>query len=154
MSKKVIKNNKKEQEPIRRNFITNLHIKNFKSFFGPVGSQEINVKLAPKITLLFGKNSAGKSSLLQAIKLIQQSYDNGDDMVTNPASTYSGALAFPTYKDLVSKKETVKSISLGLTTEECLHKNNKRLETTENRKTIIKKFSYRNNKILCDEIDY
>ena len=154
MSKKVIKNNKKEQEPIRRNFITNLHIKNFKSFFGPVGSQEINVKLAPKITLLFGKNSAGKSSLLQAIKLIQQSYDNGDDMVTNPASTYSGALAFPTYKDLVSKKETVKSISLGLTTEECLYKNNKRLETTENRKTIIKKFSYRNNKILCDEIDY
>ena len=92
MSKKVTKNNKKEPEQVRRNFITNLHIKNFKSFFGPAGSQETSVKLAPKITLLFGKNSAGKSSLLQAIKLIQQSYDNGDDMVINPASTYSGAI--------------------------------------------------------------
>lgn len=154
MSKKVTKNNKKEPEQVRRNFITNLHIKNFKSFFGPVGSQETSVKLAPKITLLFGKNSAGKSSLLQAIKLIQQSYDNGDDMVTNPASTYSGALAFPSYKDLVSKKEIIRSISLGLTTEECFYKNDKRQEGTENRKTAIKKFSCKNNKILCDEIDY
>ena len=148
------KKNKKKPSSEIRNFITNLHIKNFKSFFGQVGSQETNVTLAPKITLLFGKNSAGKSSLLQAIKLIQQSYDNGDDMVTNPASTYSGALAFPSYKDLVSKKEIIRSISLGLTTEECFYKNDKRQEGSENRKTAIKKFSCKNNKILCDEIDY
>tara|TARA_B110000196_G_C20578476_1_gene400840 strand:- start:8 stop:319 length:312 start_codon:yes stop_codon:yes gene_type:complete len=92
MTKNKAKKNKKRPSREIRNFITNLHIKNFKSFFGPVGSQETNVTLAPKITLLFGKNSTGKSSLLQAIKLIQQSYDNGDDMVINPASTYSGAI--------------------------------------------------------------
>ena len=148
------KKNKKKKAPLyKRNFLTNLHIKNFKSFFGPVGSQEINVTLAPKITLLFGKNSAGKSSLLQAIKLIQQSYDNGDDMVINPASTYSGALAFPSYKNLVSKKEIMRTISLGLTTEECTYQDNKPLDDA-NAKTVIKKFSNKENKIICNEIDF
>jgi AAA15 family ATPase/GTPase len=154
MPKDKAKKDKKKKFPFyKRNFLTNLHIKNFKSFFGPVGSQEINVKLAPKITLLFGKNSAGKSSLLQAIKLIQQSYDNGDDMVINPASTYSGGLSFPSYKNLVSKKEIMRSISLGVTTEECTYQNNKRLDDP-NSKTIIKKFSNKGNKILCNEIDF
>ena len=147
------KKNKKKPSSEIRNFITNLHIKNFKSFFGPVGSQETKITLAPKITLLFGKNSAGKSSLLQAIKLIQQSYDNGDDMVINPASTYSGALAFPSYKNLVSKKEVMRTISLGITSEECMYQNNKRIGDP-NAKTVIKKFSYKENKIFCNEIDF
>jgi len=147
------KKNKKKPSSEIRNFITNLHIKNFKSFFGQVGSQETNVTLAPKITLLFGKNSAGKSSLLQAIKLIQQSYDNGDDMVINPASTYSGALAFPSYKNLVSKKEIMRTISLGITSEECMYQNNKRIGDP-NAKTVIKKFSCKENKIFCNEIDF
>lgn len=141
-----------------RNFISKLHLKNFKSFFGPLGSNEIEIKLAPKITLLFGKNSAGKSSLLQAIKLIQQSYDNDGDLVLNPTKSYPGGLYFPSYKDLVSKKETMRSISLGLTANEIDNRakvpNPNNVGKKEDSKTIIKKFSASNNKINCAEVDF
>jgi len=71
MAKKIkSKKIKKIRSANRRNYINSLHLKNFKSFAGSVENRPINIKFAPKITLLFGKNSAGKSSILQAIKLI------------------------------------------------------------------------------------
>ena len=83
--KKIIK-----KSPNVRNFISKLHLKNFKSFFGSTGGPEIDIKFAPRITLLFGRNSAGKSSIIQAIKLIQQSYENNNDFLLTPPQSYLG----------------------------------------------------------------
>ena len=148
MSKKDNKSKKPQNKVAnRRNFIKKLHLKNFKSFFGPIGSEIIDIKFAPKITLLFGRNSAGKSSLLQAIKLIQQSFDNDGDLVLNPSKSYSGGLYFPSYKDLVSKKETSRPIILGITAGENVGK-------IEDSKSIIKKFNLNKNSIDCAEVDF
>lgn len=150
MAKKL----KAKKQPNIRNFISKLHLKNFKSFFGPVGGPTIDINFAPRITLLFGRNSAGKSSIIQAIKLIQQSYDNDSDLLLNPPQSYLGGLNFPSYQDLVSRKEIIKSISLGLTAGECLQDTNGKRLSEYDFKSIIKKFSYLNNKIVCNELDF
>lgn len=147
MAKKIkSKKIKKSRSTNRRNYINSLHLKNFKSFAGSIENRPINIKFAPKITLLFGKNSAGKSSILQAIKLIQQSYENGGDLILNPNKSYPGGLYFPSYKDLVFKRDISKSIHLGLTADEKFHKNDS--------KSIIKKFDNIKNKITCSEVDF
>ena len=47
----------------------------------------------------------------------------------------------------------MRTISLGLTTEECTYQDNKPLDDA-NAKTVIKKFSNKENKIICNEIDF
>jgi hypothetical protein len=52
--------------------IKSLSLKNFKGF-----SEEVRIELRP-ITLLFGANSAGKSSVLQALQLVREILERGD----------------------------------------------------------------------------
>ena len=52
--------------------IKSLSLKNFKGF-----SEEVQIQLRP-ITLLFGANSAGKSSVLQALQLVREILERGD----------------------------------------------------------------------------
>jgi predicted ATPase len=52
--------------------IKNISLKNFKGF-----SDEVRIELRP-ITLLFGANSAGKSSVLQALQLVREILERGD----------------------------------------------------------------------------
>ena len=52
--------------------IRSLTLRNFKGF-----SDEVRVELRP-ITLLFGANSAGKSSVLQALQLVREILERGD----------------------------------------------------------------------------
>lgn len=52
--------------------IRSLALRNFKGF-----SEEVRVELRP-ITMLFGANSAGKSSVLQALQLVREILERGD----------------------------------------------------------------------------
>ena len=52
--------------------ITKLRIKNFKAF-----KNEQSIRIAP-ITLIYGPNSAGKSSIIQSLQLLNQSFLNLD----------------------------------------------------------------------------
>lgn len=54
-----------------KNMLTRLDLENFKAFKNPVS---INLK---PITLLFGQNSSGKSSILQSLYLLKQTLDYG-----------------------------------------------------------------------------
>ena len=56
-----------------RIFIEKLRILNFKSF-----KSEQEVKFAPMINLVFGRNSSGKSTINQSIRLFRQSYKQGN----------------------------------------------------------------------------
>lgn len=60
--------NKNDLTAPRRIYISGLDIENFKSF----KNEKIN--FAPNINLIFGKNSAGKSSIFQALRIIKQSF--------------------------------------------------------------------------------
>jgi predicted ATPase len=51
----------------------NIHLKNFKA------SLDVNLKIAP-LTVLSGLNGSGKSSILQAISMLKQSYDDSGNI--------------------------------------------------------------------------
>ena len=144
MSKKLQKNTKSKATKIEdlRTYLDLLHVNNFKSLYTNDNSH-LNIKFAKKITLLFGKNSAGKSSILQALKLIQQSYNNDDDLVLNPTSSYVGGIYFPSYKDVISRGEITRNLTLGITARE-----------VKDQKAVIKKIEYKNKKAYCSLIDF
>jgi len=75
--------------------ITNLRLKNFKAW-----RDTEDVRLAP-ITVLFGVNSAGKTSLLQFLLMLKQTAELSDRRrVLNPGDSYS-AVELGTFQDLI-----------------------------------------------------
>ena len=74
MTKKK-KLNKNIQGPLKRLYVKSIHLDNFKSF-----KENSKINLAPMVNLIFGQNSAGKSSIFQALRLFRQSYSPGNNM--------------------------------------------------------------------------
>ena len=60
---------KKKFKKPNRVYIKSLKLDNFKAF-----GEKTEIELSPMVNLIFGKNSTGKSSILQAIRLLRQSY--------------------------------------------------------------------------------
>ena len=60
---------KKKFKKPNRVYIKSLKLDNFKTF-----GEKTEIELSPMVNLIFGKNSTGKSSILQAIRLLRQSY--------------------------------------------------------------------------------
>lgn len=86
--------------------LTELRIDHYKAFKGPQ-----TLRLAP-ITLLFGPNSAGKSSLLQALLLLKQSLEGlgpGHGLLLNGRWVRAGS-----YRDVVYGHAHSELFSLGL----------------------------------------
>ena len=54
-------------------YLSKIHLSNFKGWKKPT-----EIKLSPKINLIFGKNSSGKSSIIQSLRLFRQSYGSGN----------------------------------------------------------------------------
>lgn len=79
--------------------------------------RNLDIELAP-ITLLFGANSSGKTSVLQSLLLLKQSADNLD---RNQHINFGGGprdyFDFGTYEDLVYSHETDRDVSTSLTWE-------------------------------------
>lgn len=72
--------------------ITNFEIENFKSFAG-----RQSLKFAP-ITLIFGPNSSGKSSIIQSLMMLKQTMRSKSDSKLVPAGDY---INLGTYNSLV-----------------------------------------------------
>lgn len=92
-----------EQPAPPRRLLTELRIEGLKSF----GSYE-KLELAP-ITLLYGPNSAGKSSILQSLLLIKQSLGL-PTLVTQGSATDAGS-----FRGLIHRHETERPLRLGVT---------------------------------------
>lgn len=75
--------------------LTNLRIKNFKAW-----KDTGEVRLAP-ITVFFGGNSAGKTSLLQFLLMLRQTAESSDRRrVLNPGDSYT-AVELGTFQDMI-----------------------------------------------------
>jgi len=83
--------------------LTELRVGGFKSF-----GDEQRVPLAP-ITLIYGPNSSGKSSLIQGLLLLQQSID-ADTLVTQGALADAGS-----FVGALHRHETTRALTLGIT---------------------------------------
>lgn len=92
--------------------IKSISLKNFKGF-----SEEVQIQLRP-ITLLFGANSAGKSSVLQALQLVREILEQGDanvDRTRQGGDTIDlgGFRNFVHKRDLTRKVEICVEMELG-----------------------------------------
>jgi hypothetical protein len=86
--------------------LTEIALENFK----PFGTRQV-APLAP-ITLVYGPNSGGKSSLIQALMLLKQSMtSSGDGSGLIPRGEY---VDLGSFKALLHKHETSRSLYLGL----------------------------------------
>jgi len=87
--------------------IKSLSLKNFKGF-----SEEVRIELRP-ITLLFGANSAGKSSVLQALQLVREILERGD---ANVDRTRQGGdtIDLGGFRNFVHKRDRSREVTLRM----------------------------------------
>ena len=113
MSKKI-KNNIKLSY---LNKINQLSLENFKGF-----EKKINLNFSPGINLIYGQNSAGKSSIIQSLRLLKQSlYIKSSPcsfhLVVPSYMRIPGSLAFPEgFEGLINQKNLSKDLTMGLGT--------------------------------------
>ena len=113
----MIKIKKKNKTyPSRRLYIKNLEISNYKGF-----KDKKKVELAPMVNLIFGKNSSGKSSIFQALRIFRQSYQLGNLTPFNYESPqeYRGKGGIDIdidYKGIINDGKQNKELGLGVST--------------------------------------
>lgn len=90
--------------------IRSIALKNFKGF-----SEEIQIDIKP-ITLLFGANSAGKSSVLQALQYVREILERGN---LNADKTLQGgeAVDLGGFQNLVNNRDVDKRIEISINME-------------------------------------
>lgn len=101
--------------------LTRIQLTNFKSW------RELDMPLAP-LTVLFGTNSSGKSSVLQALLLLSQNILSDTWEGVNFGGNSNDYVNLGSHRDVVYGHELSNTISIGL--EWRLYKNNKRDDGT------------------------
>lgn len=88
--------------------ITEISLVNFKSWrnSGPI---ELS-----KITAIFGNNSSGKSSILQAIALLRQSIDNNDNSQVLRLGDETSLVDLGTFRDITHRRSPQNEVELTL----------------------------------------
>jgi hypothetical protein len=91
--------------------ISGIFLRNFRSF-----SNETKVQLRP-ITLLYGQNSAGKSSIIKALLLLQQSLSVSRRRGEDSTFIFTGdSVDLGSFQATVSGHATTRSMSIGIET--------------------------------------
>ena len=133
------------------NYLKKIYLNNFKSFFS---DKNIEIKFAPRITLLFGRNSAGKSSIIQALKLMEQSLQKDMDIYLNPPDNDPGGLKFVDYKTIATNGDLSKTITLGLEVIDRYPAAKGKFKFKDDSKSVIKHLSFKNNNLQNCNVDY
>ncbi len=136
-----MKKNKQKKSTTKinnRSYISRLYVGNLKAFKG-----QNEVEFAPMINLVFGKNSSGKSTINQALRLFRQSYGVNKLTPFNyespPEFKNNGGLDVDVgYKGLVNNGQEKSNITLGVETG--LYSKNEG-KILDNKKSI--KYSYK-----------
>ena len=97
-----------------RYYIDKIFLENFKSH-----KSKNFINLAPKVNLIFGKNSSGKSSIFQSLRLFRQSYGLGNMSPINlePSEEYrtKGGISLDVgYEGIINAGNTKNSLGLGI----------------------------------------
>jgi energy-coupling factor transporter ATP-binding protein EcfA2 len=93
------------------NKIKQLSLENFKGF-----EKKTNLEFSPGINLIYGRNSAGKSTIIQSLRLLKQSlYIKSSPcnfhLVVPSFMRIPGSLAFPEgFSGLINKKDLSKDL--------------------------------------------
>src|SRR3954453_16469275 len=88
--------------------LRSLRLDNFKAF-----GQRTTLPLAP-ITLIFGQNSAGKSSILQALNLLKQTRESRDVEALLLPRTESGFADLGSFQEMLFDHELKRTLTIRL----------------------------------------
>lgn len=81
-------------------YLSKIKIKNFRSL------KSVDLHILP-ITIIYGENGSGKSSILEALYLLKQSL--GDNYLST-----NGVINFGSYSDIVINRDNNKWVSIGI----------------------------------------
>jgi len=88
--------------------LKHLTLENFKAF-----GRKTKIELAP-ITLIFGENSAGKSSILQSLNLLKQTHESGQSGAALLPRIDGGFVELGSYHELIFDHNAKKKLRIGL----------------------------------------
>jgi len=132
-----------------RSLLTGLHIGNFKCYSAPDALEVAHVPFS-KLTLLYGVNSAGKSTILQALLVLAQTLNQAPlPGAAWPRIVLDGPLArLGTFTDVVHRHRAEDAITLGVSW----------LNTQDYRRRLDYSFSGENGDLVraelwLDEVD-
>ena len=105
----------KEKPQIDKNKFTSLYLENFKGFIQKEEEKqcENTIKIRP-ITLIYGPNSFGKSSILQSLLLLNQTVNEGGDYKTVCLLPKGATVNLGTFSDLINKNDTSKELRIDV----------------------------------------
>ena len=105
----------KEKPQIDKNKFTSLYLENFKGFIQKEEEKqcENTIKIRP-ITLIYGPNSFGKSSILQSLLLLNQTVNEGGDYKTVCLLPKGATVNLGTFSDLRNKNDTSKELRIDI----------------------------------------
>ena len=89
--------------------LSGIKLNNFRAFAAPT---DIPLK---QITLLFGQNSAGKSSIIKSLLLLQQSFSNRTRSRTQPFVFSGDSVDLGSFSALISNHQTQRELTMGVT---------------------------------------
>src|ERR1700686_2029273 len=92
----------------RCSMLEHIHLENFKA------SRDVDIRLA-RLTMLGGLNSSGKSTLLQAIGALRQSYDSSGR--TDGLSLSGQLVQLGKYSDLLTEGSAGDAVAITITEE-------------------------------------
>jgi len=95
------------RQPTGPAILAQISLRNFKSW------QELNIDLG-SLTLLFGPNSSGKSSVIQALLLLMQTESKSSWQSINFGSGTSDYVNLGSYRDVVFGHDTTREVMIGL----------------------------------------
>ena len=79
--------------------IRHINLKNFKAW------RELDIKLGPRITGLFGTNSSGKSSLIQFLLMLKETKNNPDRNIVLDFGKSGGVINLGGFGDVIHKND-------------------------------------------------
>src|SRR5262249_57324778 len=88
--------------------LTAVELDNFKAF-----GQPTRIQLAP-ITLIFGQNSAGKSSILQSLNLLKQTRESRESGAPLLPRAEGGLADLGSFQELLFDHDLSRTLSIGL----------------------------------------
>lgn len=110
-----IENKSEKSKPKNNNYLTSLYLKNFKGFSEDNAEEDNTINIKP-ITLIYGPNSFGKSSILQTLLLLNQTSKERDYKNTD---LYLGGtddlVNLGTYQNFINNHDTNKELTIKLT---------------------------------------
>jgi predicted ATPase len=95
------------------NRFNSLCIKNFKGFSDKNSEEENTIKIKP-ITLIYGPNSYGKSSIMQTLLMLNQTINESNDFENIPLSPKGNMVDLGNFQDFINDKDTSKELQIEL----------------------------------------